>query len=259
MYSTIALFSLMLMVVFLPSQASAHCDTMDGPVIAAAKKALDAGNANLVLIWVKPDDEKTIREAFASAVAARREQPENKNASDLRFFEKLVEIHRAGEGVAYAGIKPTGTEINPAVAAADKALESGSTEVLENLLSESIKKGIGKVYEEVNETKNYNPDDVEAGRDYVKSYVEFAHFSEKLYEMAENPAAVHGAEKHGSEGAEEGLAEDKNNVHEVEISGSKQQGNSESKLVLAKVGLYALAVLSLVLGGLLIFRRRINK
>lgn len=30
--------------------AFAHCDTLDGPVVAAARKALDTGNVNLVLI-----------------------------------------------------------------------------------------------------------------------------------------------------------------------------------------------------------------
>jgi hypothetical protein len=30
------------------SSASAHCDTMKGPVVAAARQALDAGNVNVV-------------------------------------------------------------------------------------------------------------------------------------------------------------------------------------------------------------------
>jgi len=29
-----------------------HCDTMDGPVVQAARKALKAQNANLILPWV---------------------------------------------------------------------------------------------------------------------------------------------------------------------------------------------------------------
>ena len=30
-----------------------HCDTRDGPVVRAAKKALETGNLNYVLIWIK--------------------------------------------------------------------------------------------------------------------------------------------------------------------------------------------------------------
>ena len=35
-----------------PGAAGAHCDTMSGPVIMAARQALDTGNVDLVLIWV---------------------------------------------------------------------------------------------------------------------------------------------------------------------------------------------------------------
>ena len=34
------------------TNALAHCDGMDGPVVKAAQKALEAGDVNLVLIWV---------------------------------------------------------------------------------------------------------------------------------------------------------------------------------------------------------------
>jgi hypothetical protein len=40
----------------------AHCDTKDGPVVAAAIKALQHRNVNYALIWVKPVHEKELRE-----------------------------------------------------------------------------------------------------------------------------------------------------------------------------------------------------
>ena len=35
------------------SSALAHCDTLAGPVVGAARKALDSGNVNLILVWVQ--------------------------------------------------------------------------------------------------------------------------------------------------------------------------------------------------------------
>ena len=35
-----------------PNNLYAHCDGMDGPVVTAAKQALETGDVNLVLIWV---------------------------------------------------------------------------------------------------------------------------------------------------------------------------------------------------------------
>ena len=55
-----------------PTPASAHCDGVDGPVVAAARQALDSGDPNPVLIWVQPKDEAEVRRAFNEAVAVRK-------------------------------------------------------------------------------------------------------------------------------------------------------------------------------------------
>jgi len=45
--------------------ASAHCDTLDGPVVATARLALGKGDVTTLLKWVRPADEKEITTAFA--------------------------------------------------------------------------------------------------------------------------------------------------------------------------------------------------
>lgn len=35
-----------------------HCDTLDGPVVKATKKAFETGNVNYVLPWVPKKAEK---------------------------------------------------------------------------------------------------------------------------------------------------------------------------------------------------------
>ena len=51
--------------------AYAHCDTLDGPVIQAARQALDTGNVDLVLVWIQPKDEAEIRSGFAKTLEVR--------------------------------------------------------------------------------------------------------------------------------------------------------------------------------------------
>ena len=36
--------------------ASAHCDTLDGPVVATARIALDKGDVTPLLKWVRPEE-----------------------------------------------------------------------------------------------------------------------------------------------------------------------------------------------------------
>src|SRR5512139_2379035 len=108
--------------------AFGHCDTLDGPVIQLARKALETGNVNLVLPWVRVQDEQEIGHAFEHAVAVRKLGPEARELADAHFFETLVRIHRASEGAPYTGLKPAGLDLGPAVPAADKALEDGAIE-----------------------------------------------------------------------------------------------------------------------------------
>jgi hypothetical protein len=49
-------------------RAEAHCDTLDGPVIATAKNVLEAGDVTPLLKWVPSDDEQTIRTAFQKTI-----------------------------------------------------------------------------------------------------------------------------------------------------------------------------------------------
>ncbi len=78
--------------------ARAHCDGLDGPVVTAARTALDSGDPNLVLIWVQPRDEAEVRQAFAQAIAVRKLNAQARDLADRYFFETLVRLHRAGEG-----------------------------------------------------------------------------------------------------------------------------------------------------------------
>ena len=104
-----------------PIRVLAHCDSMDGPVVKAAVRALETGNVNLVLIWVQERDSTQIQEAYQKTIGVRKLNTEARELADLWFFETLVRIHRAGEGTPYTGLKPAGLDHGPAVLAAEIA------------------------------------------------------------------------------------------------------------------------------------------
>jgi hypothetical protein len=170
-----------------PLSAYAHCDTLDGPVVSAARKALDSGNANLVLVWVQKKDEAEIRNAFQKARNVRRAGGEAKEFADMYFFETLVRLHRAGEGAPYTGLKPAGT-IEPVVSAADKAIEAGQLQPLAKVIIDRTEKGLHAHFDEVMAKRKYNTNDVEAGRAWSSAYVEFVHYAERLYDATESMA-----------------------------------------------------------------------
>ncbi len=179
--------------------AQAHCDGLDGPVVNNARKALDSGNVHLVLGWVQKKDEPEIRNAFQKAVAERKAGAPAKEAADYAFFETLVRVHRAGEGAPYTGLKPAG-QIEPAVAAADKAIETGQLKPVAKMIVGNVEQGLHKQFDAVAKTKKYDPNNVEAARAYVGAYVEYVHYVEGLNKAAEIGGGGH-ADEAGASGA----------------------------------------------------------
>lgn len=182
--------------VFFPDKTFAHCDTLEGPVVAAARVALEKGDISPVLKWVRPEDETVIKEAFDRTLSVRTQSVEARELADLYFFETLVRIHRAGEGVAYTGLKPA-EEVDPAVALADQALENGKVDNLVNMLTNAMGKGIRSRFANALEKRSHADDSVAAGREFVESYVVFTHYVEGLHSLIAGESMHHGeAEGH---------------------------------------------------------------
>jgi hypothetical protein len=80
------------------------------------------------------------------------------------------------------------------VAAADRALERGSSDNLVNLVTEAAAKGIRERFAHTLEAKKHADESIEAGRKFVEAYVEFTHYVERLHMDAERPSAHSKAE-----------------------------------------------------------------
>jgi len=183
----------------LSENALAHCDTLDGPVVQTAKLALKKGDVTPVLKWIQADDEKEIRAAFQKTLAVRSKGAEARDLADMYFFETLVRIHRAGEGAPFTGLKP-GEAVDPAVALADKALETGSVDNLVNVLIKAMADGIRERFKHAKQTKKHADDTVAAGREFVKAYVIFTHYAEGLHATIKANAEHHFGEAEGQSG-----------------------------------------------------------
>ncbi len=169
-----------LALVALPRDAAAHCDTLNGPVVSAARVALQQGDVMPVLKWVKETEEAEVRDAFQRTLAVRRVSPAARELADLYFFETLVRLHRQGEGEPYTGLKPA-TAIDPAIEGADKALETGSVDAVVNLATERAAAGIHQRFALAKARRSHADESVAAGREYVEAYVKFIHYVEQLH------------------------------------------------------------------------------
>lgn len=193
-FLTTAFFALAILLA--PQLALAHCDTLDGPVVADARLALAKEDVTQVLKWLQTEDEQEVRDVFAKTLAVRKLDPKAQELADTYFFETLVRVHRAGEGAPYTGLKAAGS-VEPVVAKADRALEQGSVDELAKAIAAHTETGIRERFKHALETSRHAQDSVKAGREYVEAYVTYVHYVEGIAQ------AVHASAHHGEKSAPE--------------------------------------------------------
>lgn len=175
-----------------------HCDSMDGPVVGAARQALDKEDVNLVLPYVKEGSSADLKWAFEKALRARKVDPAAREVADLYFFETAVRLHRAGEGAPYTGLKPAGLDVGPVIPVAEKAISAGSPEPLIRLLTETLRHEIQHRFEHMEHLRNHRPEDVTKAREFVEAMLGLQVYSHQLYQaMRASPREGGQEHRHG--------------------------------------------------------------
>ncbi len=173
-----------------------QCDTMDGPVVAAARRALENEDVNLILPYVKDDVSADVKSAFEKVVEARKADPAAREVADLYFFETAVRLHRAGEGAPYTGLKPAGLDVGPVIPLAEKAIETGSAEALIRLLTDTLRQEIEHRLDHLNDLRDYRAGDVTRAREYVEAMLGLEVYSHQLYQAMKAAPHEGGHEHH---------------------------------------------------------------
>ncbi len=231
--------------------AAAHCDTVHGPVVTAARAALAAGDVALVLHWVRPEDEPAIRTAFQHTMEVRVLGPAAQELADRHFFETLVRIHRAGEGASFTGL--TDEEPEPIIAATDRALERGSADELERQLIAAVRSGLHERFAAARDARAFRPGDVPGGRAFVAAYVPLTHWVEGI---------LAAANRAGDHPASAGRPEEAHALSHRTGDGDRTEPSAPSRwfgagTTLPWIAAALLAIAALVEGAFLVRRRRL--
>ncbi len=173
-----------------------HCDSMDGPVVTAAKQALDAGDVKLILPYVPKDGEAEVRQAFEKVFPLHRQTNGAKQVADLYFFETVVRVHRAGEGAPFTGLKPAGLDVGPIIPVAEKAIETESSDELEQLLVNIVRTEVRKRFDHMVHLKKHAQENGDAARAYVEAMLGLQVYSHQIY-LCAKAEAHEGGHEHG--------------------------------------------------------------
>lgn len=171
-----------------------HCDTLDGPVVTEARKALEMGNVNLILPYVPKEGEAEVIRTFEQVIKVRKDAAA-RDLADRYFFETVVRIHRMGEGAPYTGIKPAGLSEGPVIPVAEKAIASGSPDELINVLSAILKEEVTHRLHHMLHLKENAGKSVDDAREYVEAMLGLQVWSHSIYERMQGEA--HLGHEHG--------------------------------------------------------------
>jgi hypothetical protein len=170
---------------------------MDGPVVTVARRALEANDVDLVLPYVPADGEAEVRDAFDLAVKARAAGPEARDVADRWFFENVVRVHRAGEGAPFTGLKPAGLDVGPVIPAAERALESGSTDELAGMLCATVREQVDRRLGHAMALKARAGESVADAREYVEAMLGLQVWAHRVHQqLTAEPHAHAGAHRH---------------------------------------------------------------
>jgi hypothetical protein len=156
---------------------------MDGPVVSAAEMALEMGNVNYILPYVKKEDEKELKYSFEKALSVRELSEDASELADYYFFETSVRLHRKGEGKSYDGIKPSGLNWGPVIRRAEKTIEEEDLTDFLEFMQATIEDELRERFDDVVEKKDYELSDVESAREYIESMLEFVLYSNRVYKF----------------------------------------------------------------------------
>lgn len=159
-----------------------HCDSLDGPVVAAARQALEAADVDLVLPFVPENGEDEVRQVFAAALPVRMLGEAAREVADRLFFETVVRVHRAGEGAPYTGLKPAGLDVGPMIPLAERAITTGNPGPVIDHLTAALRDELQRRLDEVNALATRKGHSVPDARAWVEAMLGFEVYSHKLLE-----------------------------------------------------------------------------
>ena len=157
-----------------------HCDSLDGPVVGAARQALEADDVDLVLPFVPEDAEGEIRSVFDAARKVRALDDAAREVADRLFFETVVRLHRAGEGAAFTGLKPAGLDVGPVIPLAEEAVATGEVAPLADYLTAELHHQLTHRLEEVRALATTKDRSVADARAWVEAMLGFQVYSHQL-------------------------------------------------------------------------------
>ena len=158
-----------------------HYDPQNAPVMKAAKMALATGNANYILIWVPEESENKLKNLLEKTCCEGSPRKNTQNHAIDWYFETVNRLHYAYGWPHYSGMKSGEFDEKSIVLMVERAIETGNLEEIIGVIPNTHSGEIRQRFCDVMNKRNYNVNNIAAGRDYVSSVIEFTVYLQNLH------------------------------------------------------------------------------
>jgi hypothetical protein len=149
-----------------------HCDTWNGPIATAARKALETGKFETIAIFVLGKQEQELRQRFDQCLEVYKTGGNGKELAERYFAETAVRLNRQALRIPFKGLKPA-QPFTLDIAAAEKTLETGDLKPVTDLLSAELQEETEKWFRKAVEARKHKDEGGEAGRKWVDAYYKY--------------------------------------------------------------------------------------
>ena len=148
--------------------------TSRGPVMNAAEKALQTGNAGHVLIWIPEESENTIKNLLEKACCERTLHAGAHRQTADRFFRTVGHLHCRQCGEHTLDLSGKTPEEKKTILLVESAVESGRFEEMGARIPALNHGEVRERFGELLKKKQYRSGDTAPGRRYVSALSDFA-------------------------------------------------------------------------------------
>lgn len=144
-----------------------------GPVMGAATRALETGDANYILIWVPEESENTLKNLLEKACCERRTQKNAKEHSASWYFSTINHLHSVRFGPHNLNMSTKTPKEKSVILLVERACESGNVEEITTVIRDTSNEEIRLHFHDLVKKRDYDRKNVAAGRAYAAAFTAF--------------------------------------------------------------------------------------
>lgn len=141
---------------------------------------METGNVNYILIWVPEESEKKLKNLFEKTFCEYNARKEGADTTFNWYLETVSRLHNACLDKNSSGMKPAGLEGSPVVLKAMSAIETGDPTEALWFIPKAQEDDFRNRFRHVMEMKDFDVNNVPAGRAYVAAFIEFIIYAHRI-------------------------------------------------------------------------------